>query len=323
MYEEEIMIQNLKKNAFLIWTLLPAILFLLGFFAIIIVYLLRLSLTIYDGGLASDTGVQNFMMLFGSTEFWEAFMRTFYFVIIATPLQLVTGMIIAMLINKEFKGRGVIRSIFLLPMAIPTIVTTSILLLMFSSGGHVTSTLMGEYWFFPKVTDTAISFINSEPLAIGLAIFCKVTDTAISFINSEPLPIGLSIFGKVWRDTPISMLILLSGLQSIGSDQYEAAKTMGSNHIQNFGYITFPSMLPAISSVLVLRSIEAWKEFIFPYVLAPSFPVLGVLIEKYYVDLQNPGVSAAIGVILIVVILISTFLLNRILKYLNNLLVRE
>lgn len=293
------MIQNLKKNAFLIWTLLPAILFLLGFFAIIIVYLLRLSLTIYDGGLASDTGVQNFMMLFGSAEFWEAFMRTFYFVIIATPLQLVTGMIIAMLINKEFKGRGVIRSIFLLPMAIPTIVTTSILLLMFSSGGHVTSTLMGEYWFFPKVTDTAISFINSEPLAIGL-----------------------SIFGKVWRDTPISMLILLSGLQSIGSDQYEAARTMGSNHIQNFGYITFPSMLPAISSVLVLRSIEAWKEFIFPYVLAPSFPVLGVLIEKYYVDLQNPGVSAAIGVILIVVILISTFLLNRILKYLNNLLVR-
>jgi ABC-type sugar transport system permease subunit len=206
---------------------------------------------------------------------------------------------IAILINKEFKGRGVIRSIFLLPMAIPTIVTTSILLLMFSKGGHVTSLLMGQYSFFPQLMDSELSFINSEPLAIGLAIF-----------------------GKVWRDTPISMLILLSGLQSIGSDQFEAARTMGSSSIQSFGYITLPSMLPAISSVLVLRSIEAWKEFIFPYILAPSYPVLGVLIEKYYIQLQNPGVSAAIGIILVLVILISTFVLNKTLKSMNNLLVR-
>lgn len=293
------MIKNIKKNAFLIWTLLPAILFLLGFFAVIIFYLLQLSLTVFDGGLASGTGVDNFLMLAKSEEFWDAFLRTFYFVIIATPLQLVSGMIIAMLINKEFTGRGVIRSVFLLPMAIPTIVTTSILLLMFSKGGHITSLLTGQYMFFPQLMDYEVSFISSEPLAIGLAIF-----------------------GKVWRDTPISMLILLSGLQSIGSDQYEAAKTMGSSAIQSFGYITIPSMLPAISSVLVLRSIEAWKEFIFPYILAPSFPVLGVLIEKYYIQLQNPGVSAAIGITLVVVILISTFVLNRALKYLNKLLVR-
>ena len=293
------MIKNIKKNAFLIWTLLPAILFLLGFFAVIIFYLLQLSLTVFDGGLASGTGVDNFLMLAKSEEFWDAFLRTFYFVIIATPLQLVSGMIIAMLINKEFTGRGVIRSVFLLPMAIPTIVTTSILLLMFSKGGHVTSLLTGQYMFFPQLMDYEVSFISSEPLAIGLAIF-----------------------GKVWRDTPISMLILLSGLQSIGSDQYEAAKTMGSSAIQSFGFITVPSMLPAISSVLVLRSIEAWKEFIFPYILAPSFPVLGVLIEKYYIQLQNPGVSAAIGIILVVVILISTFVLNKALKYLNKILVR-
>lgn len=293
------MIKQLKKNAFLIWSLLPAILFLLGFFAVIIFYLLQLSFTIYDGGLAVDKGVENFVMLAKSEAFREAFLRTFYFVIIATPMQLVTGMIIAILINKEFTGRGVVRSVFMLPMAIPTIVTTSILLLLFSKGGHITSLLMGDYAFFPQVIDYELSFISSEPLAIGLAIF-----------------------GKVWRDTPISMLILLSGLQSIGNDQYEAAKTMGSSTIQSFGYITLPSMLPAISSVLVLRSIEAWKEFIFPYILAPSFPVLGVLIEKYYIQLQNPGVSAAIGIVLVLVILISTYILNKLLKFMNHMLVK-
>jgi ABC-type sugar transport system permease subunit len=293
------MLTKLKKNAFLFWTLLPALLFLLGFFSVIVVYLLRLAFTIYDGGSAVGTGVENFMTLMGSDEFKEAFLRTLYFVVIATPLQLITGMIVAILINKNFRGRGIIRSIYMLPLAIPTIVTTSILLLMFSKGGHVTSLLMGQYGVFPQV-------VQSEP----------------SFISSEPLAIGLAIFGKVWRDTPISMLILLAGLQSIGEDQYEAGRTMGSSVFQNFFYITLPSMLPAISSVLVLRSIEAWKAFIFPYILAPGFPVLGVLIEKYYIQLQNPGISAAIGVILIVVILIGTYLLNIALKRINALLVK-
>lgn len=293
------MINNIKKNAFLLWSLLPAILFLLGFFAIIIFYLLQLSVTVFDGGQAVDMGLDNFQMLLKSDEFYDAFFRTFIFVVVATPLQLVTGMIIAMLINKEFKGRGIVRSVFLLPMAIPTIVTTAILLIIFSKGGHATSLLMGQYSIFPQVMTEEFAFLNNEVTAIGL-----------------------SIFGKVWRDTPISMLILLSGLQSISSDQYEAGRTMGSTPFQNFIYITLPSMLPAISSVLVLRSIEAWKAFIFPYILAPSFPVLGVLIEKYYIALNNPGVSAAIGIILVMVILLSTFVLNKLLKYLNNLLVR-
>ncbi|QUI24729.1 sugar ABC transporter permease [Vallitalea pronyensis] len=293
------MIKAIKKNAFLIWTLLPAILFLLGFFSVIVFYLVKLAFTHYEAGMATSMGIQNFIEMAESKEFKEAFLRTFYFVIFATPLQLLTGMVTAMLVNKKFLGRGVVRSVFLLPLAIPTIVTTSILLLMFSQGGHISSLLLGQYSFFPKVVNTEIAFISKEPLAIGL-----------------------SIFGKVWRDTPISMLILLAGLQAISEDQYEAAKTMGASSIQNFFYITLPSMLPAISSVLVLRSIEAWKEFIFPYILAPTFPVLGVLIEKYYIQLQNPSMSAAIGMILIVVILVGTFLLNKLLKYLNNLLVK-
>lgn len=294
------MLRKMKKNMFLIWTLLPAVMFLVAFFVIIVFYLLKISLTQYSGGVAQDTAtVSNFVKLATSTEFLISFRRTLLFVLVVTPLQLVTGLITAMLINNSFKGRGVVRSVFLLPLSIPSMVTTAILLLMFSQGGHITSLLMGQYPFFPKVTSDEVSFISNEVLALGLATF-----------------------GKVWRDTPISMLILLAGLQSINSDQYEAARTMGSSPTKNFLYITVPSLIPAISSVLVLRSIEAWKEFIFPYVLAPSFPVLGVLIEKYYIQLQNPGMASAIGVILILVILIGTFILNFILKKLNQLLVK-
>src|SRR5690606_5668919 len=140
--------------------------------------------------------------------------------------------------------------------------------------------------------------------------FPAIVDHEISFLSNETLAMGLSILGKVWRDTPISMLILLAGLQSIDESQYEAAKTMGANSVRQFMYITIPLLIPAISSVLVLRSTEEWKELLFQYILSTSYPVFSVLIEKYFVQLNNPGMAAAIGVILIILIVIFTLFLN-------------
>src|SRR5690606_3633198 len=298
--EKRSFVETIKKNSFLIFTLIPGFLYILAFFLIIVFFIVQMSLTTYVGGMAeASPTIQNFLDLTNSEEFKDAFSRTFMFVIISTPLQLITGLVTAMIVNKSFKGRGIVRSIFLLPLAIPTIVTTSTLLLLFSKGGHITSLLMGDYSWFPAIVDHEISFLSNETLAMGL-----------------------SILGKVWRDTPISMLILLAGLQSIDESQYEAAKTMGANSVRQFMYITIPLLIPAISSVLVLRSIEAWKEFIFPYILAPSYPILGVLIEKYFVQLNNPSMAAAIGVILFILIVIFTLFLNWLLKKVNDLLVR-
>lgn len=297
-------LKGIKKNAFLIYSLLPAFLYI-GFFAVVIgFYLLKLSLTKYAGGdeVLSPT-LYNYIKIFNdpmfNKEFSEAFKRTLIFVLVVTPLQLITGLITAMLINKSFAGRGIVRSILLLPLAIPTIVTTSVLLILFSKGGHITSLLMGRYSFFPKIVDYEISFISNPYTSMGL-----------------------SIFGKVWRDTPISMLILLSGLQQINEEQYEAARTMGATAIQNFFYITIPMLMPSISSVLILRSIEAWKEFIFPYILAPSYPILGVLIEKYYVQLMDPGTAAMVGVVLIICILVTSYVLTYVLNKINRYLIR-
>ncbi|MDK2798903.1 MAG: hypothetical protein PWP27_1285 [Clostridiales bacterium] len=292
--------RSFKKNLFLFWTILPAISYIGIFFFIIAFFLINLSLTQFSGGQAvlSPT-LANYLNIINSQEFRDAFIRTLIFVLVSTPLQLITGLLFAMLINKEFKGRGIVRSIFLLPMAIPTIVTTAILLLFFSKGGHATSLLLGEYAWFPRILSREISFINNEFTAIGI-----------------------SILGKVWRDTPISMLILLAGLQSINKDQYEAARTMGSGSVKNFFYITLPLLVPAISSVLVLRSIEAWKEFIFPYILAPSYPILGVLIERYYVQLLDPGTAAVIGIFLIIFIIIGSAILNWLLEQARRYLVK-
>jgi ABC-type sugar transport system permease subunit len=132
----------------------------------------------------------------------------------------------------------------------------------------------------------------------------------------------VSLFGKVWRDMPISMLIILAGLQSINRDQLEAAATLGATALQRFMRITLPLLTPAIATVLVLRSIELWKEFIFPFILAGSYPLLSTLIERAYHEWRDPREASAIALILLLLIILSTALIFYTLRWLRKRLVR-
>lgn len=298
--------ENMKKklnynNLFIIFMILPALLYMSAFIVFIIAYLVKSSLTTYVLAQPDiSMTLQNFEHLLASEEFKVAFVRTIKFVAIVTPAQLITGLVFAMIINKSFRLRGAVRSIFVIPLALPILVTTTVLIILFNQYGHVNSLLMGQYVFFPFK-------LISEPIA---------------FMSNEGTSLGLAMFGRIWRDTPISMLVLLAGLQSIDQEQYNAARTMGANGIQRFFYITIPLLLPAISTVLILRSIEAWKAFIFPLIMAPSFPILGVLVDHYYNVLRDPGTASAIGVILILCIVTTIIALKIIVNFVNKFLVK-
>lgn len=278
------------KHGFAISLLAPSTIYMAFFVIIITVSLLRLSFTFADPTTFEETfpTVANYEEILNGQEYQSALVRTILFVIVGTPAQLIIGLVLALLINKPFRGRGVVRSVFLLPVAIPGLVTTVILAYMLFPYpfGHVNDLLLGRL-FLPQIIDQPVNWYASANLALGLALI-----------------------GKVWRDMPISMLILLAGLQSIGEDQYEAAQTMGANAWQRFWYITIPMLVPAISTVLILRSIEMWKEFLFPYVLAPTFPILGVLIDHIYHERLNPQLAAALGLTLVLFILISRWVLT-------------
>lgn len=277
------------KNGFAICLLVPCTIYMLFFLVIIAVSLLQLSLT-HRVSLVEEQfpSFQNYITLATSSQFREALGRTIAFVIVGTPLQLVAGLVLAMIIHRPFAGRGVVRSIFLLPVAIPALVTASLVAFMLFTYpfGHVNDLLFGRL-FLPKLVQEPINWYTSPFSALGLALLAKV-----------------------WRDMPISMLILLAGLQSISEDQYEAAESMGASGWQRFWYITIPLLVPAISTVLVLRSIEVWKEFIFPFIIAPAFPILGVLMDHVYHDNRNPQLAAAIGVVLVILILLTRWLLT-------------
>ncbi len=277
------------KHGFAISLLVPCTIYMLFFLIIIAFYLIQLSLT-HRVSLVEEQfpSFQNYITLANSSAFREALGRTAIFVLVGTPLQLLAGLVLAMLINRPFAGRGIVRSVFLLPVAIPALVTATIIAFMLFTFpfGHVNDLLLGRL-FLPQLVQEPVKWSASANLALGLALVTKV-----------------------WRDMPISMLILLAGLQSISADQYEAAESMGASGWQRFWYITIPMLVPAISTVLVLRSIEVWKEFIFPFIIAPVYPILGVMMDHIYHDERNPQLAAAVGLVLVVLILLTRWLLT-------------
>jgi len=289
------------RHGFAISLLAPCVLYMLFFFVIISIFLVRLSLTHQISIVESEfPSLYNYQELLTSREFRTAFGRTLAFVIVGTPAQLVAGLILAMLINQSFRGRGLVRSVFLLPVAIPGLVTGTIVAFMLFSYpfGHINDFLLGRL-FLPQMIKEPINWYASPVIALSLALAAKV-----------------------WRDMPISMLILLAGLQSISVDQYEAAESMGASAFQRFFYITIPMIVPAISTVLILRSIEVWKEFIFPFIIAPSYPILGVLVDHFYHERRNPPMAAAIGLILVVLIIVTRIVLTFVTDKMRAYLVR-
>jgi ABC-type sugar transport system permease subunit len=97
---------------------------------------------------------------------------------------------------------------------------------------------------------------------------------------------------------------------------------MGAKSWQEFKYLTLPLLTPAILTILILRSIENWKEFVFPFILAPAYPLLGVLIERLYHVEQNPALAASVALCLVALIGITTLVFTLITKMVRKYLVR-
>ncbi|MBW2108125.1 MAG: sugar ABC transporter permease [Deltaproteobacteria bacterium] len=276
---------RIKRHIFGVIMLAPAVIYLGGFLVIILVKVSVLALSYQGASGVVFPSAQHFMGLSENPEFREALTRTMWFTLVGTPVELVAGLVLAFLVVGDFKGRGLVRSVFILPLAIPAIVTAIILYIVFDfPGGHVNDLLRGCHAVFPF----------------------RLISTPINWRGSGFFALMVAMFGKVWRDMPISMLIILAGLQAIDKEQIEAARTLGANAGQIFLRITLPLLVPAMSTVLVLRSIEMWKEFIFPFILAGSYPLLATLIERAYHEWRNPNEACAIALVLLVLIMGST-----------------
>ena len=168
-----------------------------------------------------------------AASFWDTVAITVGFTVVSVLIELVLGFWFAIIMNGTFRGRGLVRAAVLIPWAIPTAVTAKLWYFIFAFDG-IANNLLGTniVWF-------------SDKWAARAAI----------------------VISDVWKTTPFMALLILAGLQLIGSDVHEAAKVDGASAWQRFVHITLPLVKPAVVVALLFRTLDVLRIFDLPYIM--------------------------------------------------------
>jgi multiple sugar transport system permease protein len=225
---------------------LPAILFILVMMVFPIIYTVWNSMTpwsISTGRPATFFGLENYQNLPDDARFVASISRTFYFTILAVAVEVVLGVAIALLLNREFRFKRIINSIMLLPMMATPVAIAMVWLLMYVP------------------TTGIVNFVlRSLNLPEGLWVY-----------NANSVIPALALV-DVWEWTPMIILISLAGLTALPHDPFEAARVDGASAWQTIRYITLPMLLPTISVATLLRLIDAIKTFDIIYTMTQGGP---------------------------------------------------
>ncbi len=188
-------------------------------------------------------GLQNYRDLIHDTIFRDAVVVTVKFTVITVSIEFVLGLIIALVVNSGFKGRGVMRAVMLVPWAIPTVVAAQM-----------------WKWMYDDVfgVDQRCRRPSAHPRPPG----------GVDLAAEQPLASVAAV--DIWKTTPFVALILLAGLQVIPHELYEAADVDGASKWHQFWRITLPLLVPAILVTLIFRTLDALRVFDVFYVFFGS-----------------------------------------------------
>lgn len=265
----------------------------LGYIAVLFVvpllYSITVSLTQWNL-LRPDLGIhwagfENFLALLRDPFTWQTIGRTLYFVLGSVAIELVFGMIIALALNHEFPGVGVIRSIILIPFIVaPVVVGFTWRFLLNNDFGPL------PYLF----SSLGLSFLVDPPL-----------------LANANLVMPMLILVDAWQYTPFVTLVLLAGLKALPNEPYEAALVDGANAVQQFLRITLPLLRPAILVAIVIRTMTSLRVFDTVFIMTGGGPGSASEVLSYYgyrmaFQSYQMGLSAAIGLLTLLVALILT-----------------
>ncbi|MFW5993891.1 MAG: carbohydrate ABC transporter permease [Halanaerobiaceae bacterium] len=209
--------------------------------------------------------------------FIKAIVNTVIFTVVSVFLETILGLLIALVVNSNFKGRGAMRAIMLVPWAVITVVSARMWEWMLSSSRvGVFNTLLQRF---------------------------EIMDESIAFLQSSFWQLPSMIAVDVWKTTPFMALLILAGLQLIPNELYEAARVDGANKIKQFFSITLPLIKPSLAVALIFRTLDALRVFdIFQVLLAQSKYSMASYNYFQLINNRAMGVSSAIGVVIFVII---------------------
>ena len=234
-------------------------------------------------------GVANYQKIItGDPRFREAFFRTLWFTIVAVSVETTLGVAMALLFNREFWGRGLVRTLSILPMmATPTAIA-----LVFVMMYHPT-----------------LGVMNYLVSLIGLPLF-KWTYSSSSALYALALV-------DVWEWTPLIMLIALAGLAALPKEPYESALIDGATAFQCFYLITLPLLRPTLVVAILFRAIDALKTFDIIFVMTQGGPAnasetINVLLFNQAFSYFNMGYASSMAVALFAIVMGAALILMKV-----------
>jgi multiple sugar transport system permease protein len=240
--------RRLSQPSFAFLLNAPALLAIVLLVGYPIVYSLWLSLHRYNlkrPNLFRFIGVENYLALLRSDEFWTALQITLAFTGLGVALVVALGILIALLLNESFPGRGVVRTVVLVPWAIPPVVN-------------------GLMWQW--IYDAKVGALN------GLLVSLHLMTGYRGWLSNPTDALLALVTAHVWNALPLAVILLLAALQTIPAELYDAGRVDGSGRWQLFRHVTLPWLAQPLLVVLILQTMLAIRVFDLIYVLTAGGP---------------------------------------------------
>jgi len=271
--------------------LIPGTVFLMlfMFYPILYVFLMSLFKTSKFGKIVKFIGFGNFKYLAGIRDFWAVFGRSFVWTGLAVITKTLFGIVIALLLNVEFKGRKVYRTLLVLPWA-----------------SSVPISVMLWQWVY-----------NADFGLLNYTLKVMHITQNPPFWLAFPIPAFFAaIWIDIWIGIPFMTLVFLAGLQSIPKELYESAVVDGTNLWQKFRFITLPLIKNVFIIATLLSVLWTFNDFNTIYILTKGGPInttdiLITFIYKYSFNFLRFGPASAMAVITFIILLVVSIIYSR------------
>ncbi len=234
-------------------------------------------------------GLENYANVIKSPYFLNALWQTFVWTSVNLSGQLLLGLLIALLLNSNFPGRALARSIMLIPWVIPSVVA-----------------VLTWKWMY----DGQFGIINSWLVQLG------IIDKGVAWLGNTNTAMGAILIESVWKGTPFVLVMLLAGLQAVPGELLDSSKVDGANAWQRLRFVTLPFLKPTLVIAATLTTIYSFNNFNAIWLMTEGGPLratetLTILTYKHAFRSFNMGEATAIGVLTFLILLVFVVVFGR------------
>jgi multiple sugar transport system permease protein len=238
------------------------------------------------GGRGRFIGFGNYSYLLSDPTFWLTVFNTFLYTVVAVIFKAILGIGLAVVLNRDFKSKGLVRAIVLLPWIIPTALSAIC------------------FWWIYDATFSGISWV---------LVHLGIIDSFINFLGDPWNARWSLIAANVWRGIPFFTIGLLAGLQTISPDLYEAAEIDGAGSWKKFRRITLPLLTPLLTVVTVFSTIWTFADFQLVWIITKGGPasathIFGTLSYERAMQGGHFGEGAAVSNFMLPILVICVFI---------------